>query len=145
MGGDAAALLLHNRTVSLAIAQTHTAMLIHDLNFGLQPKVMGEAQPVEIRDLAQPVEIPDWAQMFGSLELCDCQHCRSVYGPAAYLVDLLQFLDVPAKSPKATPLDHLIGNKEKQVPGRRPDLAHIKLTCENTENAMPCRPGERDP
>ena len=44
---------------------------------------------------------------------------------------------MPAKSPKATPLDHLIGNKEKQVPGRRPDLAHIKLTCENTENAMP--------
>ena len=31
--------------------------------------------------------------LFGSLDFCECEHCRSVLSPAAYLVDLLQFLD----------------------------------------------------
>src|SRR5258708_5475405 len=31
--------------------------------------------------------------LFGSLDFCECVECRSVLSPAAYLVDLLQFLD----------------------------------------------------
>ncbi|MGC4024432.1 MAG: hypothetical protein QM744_04330 [Mesorhizobium sp.] len=41
---------------------------------------------------AAPPEVADWKSLFGSLDACDCDHCNSVYGPAAYLVDLLQFL-----------------------------------------------------
>jgi hypothetical protein len=29
--------------------------------------------------------VADWPTLFGQLELCDCEHCESVYGPAAYL------------------------------------------------------------
>lgn len=36
---------------------------------------------------------PTMASLFGSLDFCDCEECRSVLSPAAYLVDLLQFLD----------------------------------------------------
>ncbi|UHD15038.1 neuraminidase-like domain-containing protein [Thiocapsa bogorovii] len=36
---------------------------------------------------------PSLETLFGSLDFCDCEHCRSVLSPAAYFVDLLQFLD----------------------------------------------------
>lgn len=36
---------------------------------------------------------PNIETLFGSLDFCECEHCRSVLSPAAYLVDLLQFLD----------------------------------------------------
>jgi hypothetical protein len=28
-------------------------------------------------------EIPDWRTLFGALDVCECEHCRSVYSPAA--------------------------------------------------------------
>lgn len=36
---------------------------------------------------------PTLNTLFGSLDYCECEHCHSVLSPAAYLVDLLQFLD----------------------------------------------------
>jgi hypothetical protein len=36
---------------------------------------------------------PNMETLFGSLDFCECSDCRSVLSPAAYLVDLLQFLD----------------------------------------------------
>jgi Tc toxin complex TcA C-terminal TcB-binding domain/ABC toxin N-terminal region/Salmonella virulence plasmid 28.1kDa A protein len=36
--------------------------------------------------------VSDLTTLFGSLSSCACEHCRSVFSPAAYLVDLLQFL-----------------------------------------------------
>lgn len=84
---------------------------------------------------------PDYASLFGSLELCDCQHCRSIHSPAAYFVDLLQFIGPNIKA--VTPLDVLIGNPDKKWPdgkeivARRPDLAHLQLSCENTNTNIP--------
>src|SRR5439155_26487437 len=34
--------------------------------------------------------------LFGSMDFCACDHCRSILSPAAYLVDLLLFIDQPA-------------------------------------------------
>ena len=39
---------------------------------------------------------PTMESLFGSMDYCECDHCRSVLSPAAYLVDLLQFLDTEA-------------------------------------------------
>src|SRR5262249_38787026 len=36
---------------------------------------------------------PTMEALFGSLDFCECEHCRSVLSPAAYFVDLLQFLE----------------------------------------------------
>jgi hypothetical protein len=80
---------------------------------------------------------PDYASLFGSLELCDCPHCRSVYSPAAYLVDLLQYLGPNQKVAETTPLDVLIGNAKKGIKGWRPDIAHLTLSCENTNTTLP--------
>jgi hypothetical protein len=81
---------------------------------------------------------PNYTELFGPFELCDCQECSSAWGAAAYLVDLLEFLG--NSTPNASgnsPLDVLIGNPQKNIAGRRPDLAYLPLTCENTNTTMP--------
>jgi hypothetical protein len=69
---------------------------------------------------------PDLRTMFGSLEQCDCCHCRSVYSPAAYLVDILNFLQ------KRSPAGAF--NEFKR---RRGDILNIELTCINTNTPLP--------
>lgn len=74
--------------------------------------------------------IPEWSTLFGSIELCDCQHCRSVYSPAAYFVDVLHFLrDRQGVATGSTALSVLFD--------QRPDLGEIELTCENTNTTLP--------
>ncbi len=68
-----------------------------------------------------------WTALFGSLDVCACEHCVSLYGPAAYFVDILRFLD--AISGKQTPLQLLLA--------RRPDLEFIELTCDNSTTPLP--------
>ena len=79
-----------------------------------------------------------WTSLFGSIDLCDCGHCKSLYSPAAYFVDVLRFLNgrkapsyplVNGTTSLPTPLDVLLG--------RRPDLQHIELTCENSTTPLP--------
>lgn len=70
-----------------------------------------------------------WTKLFGSLEMCECRHCRSLYSPAAYLVDTLNFIsDAPVRC-QTTPLNNLLK--------RRPDIEHIELTCDNTNTRIP--------
>ena len=61
-----------------------------------------------------------------------------MYSPAAYFVDILRFVDdAPTKNDR-NPLDVLLE--------RRPDLEHIELTCENTQDAAAVRrSGQGDP
>jgi hypothetical protein len=111
-------------------------------------------------------QLPDLADLFGALDPCACDQCTSVISPAAYLVDMLQFLGgstpndflPPGSTPPAgpsrvnasgnTPLDVLIGGgndplrskragSPQGLPGRRPDLKFLKLTCENTNTELP--------
>lgn len=71
----------------------------------------------------------DWRTLFGSLDMCDCEHCKSLYSPAAYLVDIMKYLDNAQKVGAPSPLQALLG--------RRPDIEHIELTCENTNTQLP--------
>ncbi|HSI78924.1 MAG TPA: neuraminidase-like domain-containing protein, partial [Lunatimonas sp.] len=74
--------------------------------------------------------IPDLEVLFGSMDYCECEHCKSLFGPAAYLTDMLRFLkEHPATNPAKTVKDILFE--------RRPDLGNIKLNCENTNTALP--------
>ena len=78
---------------------------------------------------------PNWAEFFGSTSYCECTHCRSVLSPAAYLVDLLSFLEKRDLQPRENgaalepALDVLFG--------RRPDIGEIELSCENTNTPLP--------
>ncbi|XXY21867.1 neuraminidase-like domain-containing protein [Sorangium sp. So ce216] len=95
--------------------------------------------------------IADWPTLFGSLDFATCDHCRSVYGPAAYLVDLLQFLErqlttVTSTTPKTR--SNLFEQQNTTLPDghksardvlldRRPDIARLELSCENTDTTVP--------
>jgi len=102
-------------------------------------------------------------KLFGSMDYCACEHCRSVLGPAAYLVDLLHFLDrgddewreyvgnwKPVHGGAPYPFAdmaswNLAGNPAgliEQIPlnalsERRPDIQSLLLTCENTSTPLP--------
>ena len=84
-------------------------------------------------------QFPSMATLFGNLDYCQCEDCRSVLSPAAYFVDLLDLLGKES-APNAAgnlPLDVLIGTGGDGIKGRRPDLGALPLTCANTKTAMP--------
>lgn len=78
------------------------------------------------------VAAPQMEELLGSLDYCACGHCRSVLSPAAYMVDLLKFINL-----KITDYPHGTKNPIDSLLERRPDIEHIQLTCENTEIVLP--------
>ncbi len=75
-----------------------------------------------------------WEDLFGSHDYCRCEHCSSILGPAAYFVDLMQFVDahVTNKVFTGSSQEHALALKV-----RRPDLWILPLTCENTDTQIP--------
>lgn len=132
LGGEAVALETYRKA-----KQTHAAAL----NFYLgQAVAANSASPLVVpnnsvkqesivKTVATASATPDLPTLFGSLDLCDCEQCQSVYSPAAYFVDIMKFLGDGPKKQGLTPLQVLFG--------RRPDLEHIELTCENTTTQLP--------
>ena len=103
-----------------AFGQFHLAL--NGTNFAAMASPVPPAQML--------VDLPSMQALFGSLDYCSCSDCRSVYGPAAYLVDLLQFLkNRAATSGFATALDVLLA--------RRSDLQYLALGCANTNTTLP--------
>ncbi len=68
-------------------------------------------------------------KLFGDIEYCECRHCQSVLGPAAYFTDLLHFME--------TSPSYLGGSVLDAMRSRRPDLLDLELTCENTNTEIP--------
>lgn len=79
---------------------------------------------------AELLQIEGMSALFGPEQYCDCAECRSVLSPAAYLVDMLRFLEEKMEDspPEYAPL---------QLLQRRPDLAKLPLTCANTKTHIP--------
>jgi hypothetical protein len=73
---------------------------------------------------------PTLETLLGSMDYCRTEDCRSILSPAAYLVDLLHFIDCP------TP-DSGFQNPQNVLLTRRPDLQQLLLTCANTNTALP--------
>jgi hypothetical protein len=76
------------------------------------------------------IAYPTLEDLFGSLDYCNCSDCNSILSPAAYLVDLLNYLDQPAPTTGSR-------NPQDVLFERRPDLQYLPLTCENTNTALP--------
>jgi hypothetical protein len=73
-------------------------------------------------DKAVEAQLPAYQEANGKPALCSCDECSGVLGPAAYLVDLFQFV-----GDKAYPELHAL----------RPDLEGIELSCTNTLTPLP--------
>ncbi|MCB0556252.1 MAG: peptidoglycan-binding protein [Phaeodactylibacter sp.] len=79
--------------------------------------------------------IDGYEEFFGSLDYCNCEHCQSIYSPAAYFTDLMFFVENNVLRPY---FDEL-GKQEHylHLKNRRPDLWHLELTCAHTDTPIP--------
>lgn len=117
------AVRIHNRTMQL-FAATHGAVASPHLR---SMRVIDSGQ-----EIAQHFEtLPSYQEMFGSLNFCGCEECKSIFGPAAYFVDLMRIIDLYITQPnQATiPAPFLLQ-------ARRPDLWDLQLSCEMTNNTV---------
>ena len=115
------------------------------------PPIKAISPPAAVKETTKQElikQFPTMETLFGSLDYCECEHCRSVLSPAAYLVDLLQLLDTqdPTWSNflsdwKKKHSDQEYAAKYKHpyeaLIERRPDLPNISLSCENTNTVLP--------
>lgn len=108
---------LRTSAIALALAGEYGASLNRT---GLQalPKPDMKKQAANALD-----KIPNWETLFGALDFCACKECSSAHGPAAYFVDILQFLG--ERGARAALFE------------RRTDLGDIELSCENTNTVLP--------
>jgi hypothetical protein len=75
-----------------------------------------------------PSTNPDLQTLFGSMDLCSCSECMSMYSPAAYFTDIFNMIKTR------------LGNPSKpyaEATRRRGDLQYIDLTCKNTNTPVP--------
>lgn len=166
VGGEIQAALIHARA-----QQVHAAVLNIATSYVLASRApgIGVHSPAQIVSPAPDVPAnagdviayPTMEKLLGDMDYCDCEDCRSVLSPAAYLVDLLQFLDrdelrwgqfltrwqkdhgapypfagEAAWSAAGQPADTGITPLDVLL-SRRPDLQHLPLTCENTNTPLP--------
>lgn len=74
---------------------------------------------------------PDLRTLFGNMDSCNCAECTSMYSPAAYFTDILNFIQNKLPIPNNNNLPF------KELIRRRPDLQNIDLTCKNSNTAIP--------
>jgi Neuraminidase-like domain/Salmonella virulence plasmid 28.1kDa A protein len=113
--------------------------------------VYGVSAPAEVKESVKTElirQFPTMETLFGAMDFCECDHCHSVLSPAAYLVDLLQFLDPEEQvwdnflafwSERHGGRNYLTEYKKpyNALIARRPDIVNIPLTCENTHKLIP--------
>jgi hypothetical protein len=111
------------------IHSTVLNMATNYIGYRTTPNIYGVTGKTE-KTMADVIAYPTLEELFGNMDYCSCDECKSVLGAAAYLVDLLQFIDLTGKTfDKQNPIDVLFT--------RRPDIQHLQLTCENTNIPVP--------
>ncbi len=109
----------------------HTAALLlaGNLHDGMSVSDIAsfDTQALALKIQAVTKDFPNLKSLFQGIDTCACQHCRSVYSPAAYLVELLQFLDKRSVA---------AGNAKTVLFTRRPDLGEIDLSCANANTPV---------
>ena len=97
-------------------------------NGAFNPHIPVTGQPVG--ELPEST-MPDLAALLGPLDYFTCADCQSVYSPAAYLVDLLQYLGQFSTS------DAALKTARDAFLARRPDVQYTALDCANSEVTVP--------
>ena len=149
---DSLASEIHDHASQIALRNDATLLEIYNIIQGAGLAAIDGKENIDTRMAAfrkaadgKNLEI-NLEDLFGGMDYCDCDDCSSVLSPANYYVELLQYLrnnmldpDKENGVPKfpntydakynKTALDVLLR--------RRPDLAHLQLTCENANTLIP--------
>ena len=124
---------VYARAQESALVAAHAFGAINDASRGLFDKLaVANVTPDLINDLRR---IDGYSDLFGPQDFCDCPHCRSVLGPAAYFTDLMHFVETNVSRP-------VFINPGKTthplyLKNRRPDLWTLPVTCANTNTLVP--------
>lgn len=145
LGGEEIARQVYTNAINNRIRNEQALMVMRESVRGTGLAIIDGKQPTQTRmammqKVADDQEVPlNLEALFGSIDYCECDECQSVYSPASYFVELLQYLrnnNLDPKNPntgqkgiKDTPLEKLFR--------RRPDLGCLDLTCENTFTVLP--------
>jgi Neuraminidase-like domain/Salmonella virulence plasmid 28.1kDa A protein len=136
LGGETNAILthakaqqVHNTVLNIATSYL-TGRNALPIGSNLSGRIINSlaAPPAEAANTSDIIAYPTLENLFGEMDYCTCDHCRSILSPAAYLVNLLQFCDRTDKGE---------GNPQAVLLKRRPDIEHLPLTCENTNTPLP--------
>lgn len=118
----------------------HTTMAIRGIDTSRFVGFSVENYPPALVNQLQ--DIDGYSDMFGSQDYCECDHCKSIFSPAAYFVDLMRFVEKNVHlwtlnngfpfDPVPPASTHPIALKT-----RRPDLWSLELSCQNTNEVLP--------
>ncbi|BAM92465.1 virulence plasmid 28.1 kDa A protein [Bradyrhizobium oligotrophicum S58] len=127
--GDAAG--LHDRAVKIA---NRTMQLFGTVRGAIaSPHARAMRSSTAGQDAIEYFEnLPSYQDLFGSLNYCACENCKSIFGPAAYFTDLMRIVDAYITQPNAATIPPAFALK-----ARRPDLWTIPLTCAATNDVLP--------
>ncbi|MBK8656486.1 MAG: hypothetical protein IPN20_21820 [Haliscomenobacter sp.] len=123
---------IHGRARAAASRATQSFGAIQDaLSGGFQHLRVSNLPSGILRNELKAIEGLD--AIFGPQNFCACFECRSALSPAAYLVDMMRFVEQritkTAFSPSNTP-------NNIQLPARRPDLWTLELSCDHTKEEI---------
>ncbi len=145
LGGENAARAVHLNAQNINVRNEEAFIALRQAVTGapvrmIHGDMLTDTRMAEVASLVKQKNIPiNFETLFGSVDLCECKHCNSVYSPAAYLVELFQYLRNNNLDPdhNKTGKDGISGTPLKKLFRRRPDLGHLQLTCENTNTLIP--------
>jgi hypothetical protein len=143
----AEASLVHRKARQVSAVSLNVAAAARHI--GAAPAIRSLSPSPAVREATKAAlieQFPNMQSLFGSLDFCDCEDCRSVLSPAAYLVDILKFLDpddqnwnvfLHAWSERHDGKEYSGLKPYDALTHRRPDLPRLPLTCENTNTVLP--------
>lgn len=114
---------IHIKATALRAVSIGLMGYLQPMLYGVSAKVMGTHKNLgAAKDTID--SNPTLRKIFGPLEQCYCPPCRSALSPAAYLADLLKFVDSGQGA-------------GFMLRRRRPDIYDLELSCENSEIELP--------
>jgi hypothetical protein len=146
VGGKAEAAQIHDHAMKTSLRNQQALMQIHQTVKGTGLQVIDGKKTLQDRKAtfqkvasANDVNI-SLEVLFGSIDFCDCSDCSSIASPAAYYVDILQYLrnndlDNITKDPNTgqpkfpnAGTSGYGGTAVERLFKRRPDLQCLELT-----------------
>lgn len=119
------------KEIFLKAETKHTAamLMVGDLQDSMSVMDIASFETTTLAKKLEAVskDFPNLKSLFKLVDTCECEHCRSVYSPAAYLVEILQFLDKRAV---------VLNNAKSILFQRRPELGEIDLGCANANTPL---------
>lgn len=143
--GEQAARQVYTNAINTHVRNEQALMTMRESWRGSGLAIVDGQQPMDVRmarlqGVADAKGVPlSLESLFGSMDFCECDDCLSVYSPAAYFVEVLQYLrnnDLDPSNPHSGQVG-IAGTPLEKLFRRRPDLGCLELTCENTFTVLP--------